>query len=91
MANPESKMTVTFTKKYIKIKSLEAEVAENLARIESIKARGGNEYLFDECANRLSFLAAELFRMADADEDGNIPTVKGEENAGREQANDPTT
>jgi hypothetical protein len=72
MANPESRMTVTFTKKYIKIKSLEAEVAENIARVESIKARGGNEFLFDDCANNLSHLSIELLRMADADEDGNL-------------------
>jgi len=65
-------MAVTFSKKYIIIKSLEAEVAENVARIESIKARGGNEFLFDECANHLSHLSVELLRMADADDDGNF-------------------
>jgi hypothetical protein len=72
MANPESRMTVTFTKKYIKIKALEAEMMAAQASLEYLKAQGAEARFFEENASRMVWIAGQIEGMVEADEDGNL-------------------
>lgn len=70
------RMAVTVTKKYIKIKALEAEMYSSLAEIEQIKMSGGNEYRMGAVSSHMNYLAGEFRKLEDVDADGFPPKAK---------------
>jgi hypothetical protein len=66
----ENITSLTVTKKYLLALALQAEVEEQKARIELLKMQGADGALFGECSDRLAYLAGELYKLADADENG---------------------
>jgi hypothetical protein len=76
MASQEATMLLSVTKKYIKIKALEIQAQAANAQMERAKMSGGNEFLADAVRDELNWISSELTRLLDADEDGNLPTLK---------------
>jgi hypothetical protein len=67
-----SEFGVLVKKKTLLAMAYHAEIVEQTARIESLKAQWASSIYFDECASRLSFVSAALMELSDADDDGNV-------------------
>lgn len=67
-----SEFSVLVNKKALLAMAYQAEIVEQTARIEALKAQGSAAIYFEECASRLSFVSAALTELADADDDGNV-------------------